>query len=56
MPKFMTYQRPAPVNRGNWNATPGRKPVLPIKAPQQAKKVEAPTLSLPELEQLLRGK
>lgn len=26
MPKFMTYQRPAPVNKANWTGKPGGNP------------------------------
>jgi hypothetical protein len=52
MPKFMTYQRPAPVSRQNWNLAPDRKAEKPRKAPE--KKSEGPTLSLAALEQLLR--
>ena len=53
MPKFLTYQRPAPVSKQNWNHAPARKPDVPRKVPEQPK-AEMPTLSLPELEQLLR--
>ena len=51
MPKFMTYQRPAPVSKQSWNHAPDRKAELPRKAPEQQKPVPAP---LPPLEQLLR--
>ena len=53
MPKFITYQRPAPVSKQNWNHAPGRKAEIPLKAPRQPK-AETHTLTLPELEQLLR--
>lgn len=53
MPKFITYQRPAPVTRQNWNHAPDRKADVPRKAPEQ-QKTETPTLSLAALEQLLR--
>ena len=52
MPKFMTYQRPAPVSKQSWNHAPGRKADLPRKAPEQQQK-PVPT-PLPPLEQLLR--
>jgi hypothetical protein len=51
MPKFLTYQRPAPVDKGNWNATPGRKAQLPVRAPARDK--PAPLPALPPLDQLL---
>lgn len=53
MPKFMTYQRPAPVSKQNWNHAPDRKADVPRKAPEPAK-AEPVTLPLPALEQLLR--
>ena len=53
MPKFMTYQRPAAVNRQSWNHAPDRKIDKPLKAPEPRKPLES-TLTLPELEQLLR--
>jgi hypothetical protein len=52
MPKFMTYQRPAPVSKQNWNHAPDRKASVPLKVPQQEKgTTSAP---LPPLDQLLR--
>jgi hypothetical protein len=54
MPKFMTYQRPAPVSKQNWNHAPDRKAGVPRKAPEKEKS-SGPTLSLPALEQLLRN-
>ena len=53
MPKLITYQRPAPVTKRDWNHAPDRKANLPRKAPEQPK-AETPTLSLAALEQLLR--
>ena len=53
MPKFMTYQRPAPVTKQNWNHAPDRKVDMPPKAPAQPKS-EGPLLSLAALEQLLK--
>ena len=48
MPKFITYQRPAPVNKGKWAGRPGAPPMtrkegkkLPTLAP------EAPAAKLP---------
>ena len=52
MPKFMTYQRPAPVLKQNWNHAPDRKAEIPRKAPEQHKQ-SAPA-ALPPLDQLLR--
>jgi hypothetical protein len=53
MPKFMTYQRPAPVTKQNWNHAPARKAELPRKAPEQQQKLPA-TMATPPLDQLLR--
>jgi hypothetical protein len=50
MPKFMTYQRPAPVSRQNWNHAPGHKTETPRK-PLEQPKAATHTLSLPKLEQ-----
>ena len=52
MPKFMTYQRPAPVTKQNWNHAPDRKADIPKKAPDPHKQVAA--VILPPLDQLLR--
>jgi len=53
MPKFMTYQRPAPVSKQNWNHAPGRKATeIPRKAPGQQK--PAATAAMPPLEHILR--
>jgi hypothetical protein len=52
MPKFMTYQRPAPVSKQNWNHAPDRKANAPRKAPAQ--KDGAHAIVLPALEQLIR--
>ena len=51
MPKFLTYQRPAPVTKQSWNHAPDRKAELPRKAPEKDKPVTAP---LPPPDQLLR--
>lgn len=44
MPKFMTYQRPTPVNKNAWTGRPGTKPYQPVRkgktaptAPEPAK-------------------
>ncbi|MDB5538748.1 MAG: hypothetical protein JWQ89_475 [Devosia sp.] len=31
MPKFMTYQRPVPVNKANWTGKPGADAYLPAR-------------------------
>ena len=49
MPKFITYQRPAPVNKQNWNGGP-KQPPLPRRAPATDK----PAPALPSLETLLK--
>jgi len=33
MPKFMTYQRPAPVNKTSWTGRPGGNAYQPIRRP-----------------------
>ncbi len=53
MPKFLTYQRPAPIARQSWNNAPGRKAKGPRKAPEP-QKPQTPGLALPPLEQLTR--
>lgn len=53
MPKFMTYQRPAPVSKQNWNHAPDRKTDVPRKAPEQQKPAGT-TITVPVLERLLR--
>jgi hypothetical protein len=52
MPKFLTYQRPTPVKKGNWNAAPDRKAPLPLRAPAADKPSLQPA-SLPPLAQLV---
>lgn len=49
MPKFITYQRPAPVNKQNWNGASKQQP-LPRKAPMESKS----TPTLPSLDILLK--
>ena len=51
MPKLITYKRPAPVSRQDWNHAPDRKAKMPIRAPTKDK--QAPQPSLPTLDQLL---
>jgi hypothetical protein len=34
MPKFITYQRPAPVNKSNWGGKPGAPYGKPGKQPK----------------------
>jgi hypothetical protein len=53
MPKFMTYQRPTPVSKQNWNHAPDRKAGVPRKAPEHEKAVTS-AIALPALEQLIR--
>jgi hypothetical protein len=53
MPKLITYQRPAPVSKQNWNHAPGRKADAPRKAPG-TEKPETPMPSPLLLQQLLR--
>lgn len=33
MPKFMTYQRPAPVNKAAWRGKPAANPYQPVRRP-----------------------
>lgn len=46
MPKFMTYQRPAPVNKTGWTGKPGANPHQPVRkaAPPQAPEPARPVL------------
>ena len=53
MPKFLTYQRPAPVAKQNWNHAPDRKANAPRRTPAP-EKAAMPTIALPALEQLIR--
>ena len=53
MPKFITYKRPAPVSKQNWNHAPDRKADAPRKAPD-TDKTETPVLSPLVIQQLLR--
>ena len=49
MPKFITYQRPTPVSRQNWNGGTKQQP-LPRRKPSGAK----PTPALPSPDVLLK--
>lgn len=51
MPKFLSYQRPAPVNKGNWNGAPKLKASTPPKA-QPAARPEVPAV-LPKLNEIV---
>ena len=42
MPKFMTYQRPTPVNKTSWNGKPGAKPYQPARKPGAARPAHEP--------------
>jgi hypothetical protein len=44
MPKFMTYQRPIPVNKANWSGKPGGHPYQPIRKVKAATKPAKSTL------------
>jgi hypothetical protein len=52
MPKFLTYQRPAPVKKDHWNGASQKPAPLPRKVPVQAK----PTgqIELPSLDKIIR--
>ena len=56
MPKFITYKRPAPVSKQNWNHAPDHKANAPRRAPEMEKveQPELPALSPLMLQQLLR--
>jgi hypothetical protein len=52
MPKFMTYQRPAPVNKANWRGKPGTpwgKPGKQIPKPAPEARIPALDIKLPPL-------
>jgi hypothetical protein len=43
MPKFITYQRPAPVNKAGWGGgKAGRHPHQPVRRPQLPPVVHGP--------------
>lgn len=49
MPKFITYQRPAPINKQNWNGTSKQQPI-PRRTPGEVK----PAPTVPSLDALLK--
>jgi hypothetical protein len=47
MPKFITYQRPAPVNKAGWAGKPGAAQGKPDKrAPKPAPEARSPALDI----------
>jgi hypothetical protein len=47
MPKFLTYQRPAPVNKQNWSGKPGTTYGKPGRhAPKPAPQARSPVLDI----------
>ena len=44
MPKFLTYQRPAPVNKQHWNGGSKQQP-LPRKTPAEPRLATPPALA-----------
>ena len=47
MPKFLTYQRPAPVNKANWSGKPGTAYGKPGKQlPKPAPAARSPVLDI----------
>ncbi len=40
MPKFMTYQRPTPVNKANWTGSNARNPHQPVRGPSRVAKAQ----------------
>lgn len=44
MPKFMTYQRPIPVNKTNWNGKPGGNPYQPVRKLKKQSEPAKPAL------------
>ncbi len=49
MPKFMTYQRPAPVNKATWSGRPGPNPYQPSRRRAGHPASEPQKLALPPL-------
>jgi len=46
MPKFMTYQRPTPVNKANWGPRTGANPYQPVRRNQPAQRPDLPEIRL----------
>ena len=42
MPKFMTYQRPTPVNKAAWSGRPGTNSYQPMRKPGAAHPAHEP--------------
>lgn len=53
MPKFLTYQRPMPISKQNWNHARDQKGRVPNRTLDQQRAV-MPAVSVPALEQLIR--
>ena len=48
MPKFLSYQRPTPVNKQSWGGKPGQA-YGPVRKPAKVVKADAPEPRLPPL-------
>ena len=52
MPKFMTYQRPTPINKQSWGGRPAANPYQPMRKqvpmPEQQKLTLPPLLGSPK--------
>ncbi len=53
MPKFMTYKRPAPVDKSTWRGKPGTNPPQPIRS---IVPVKPPVAAEPEIGKPRSGK
>lgn len=51
MPKFMTYQRPTPVNKTAWAGRPGANPYRPARKPER----QLPDVAKPALPPISPG-
>ena len=49
MPKVMTYQRPAPVNKTSWSGRPGGNAYQPVRRPPARPLPGPQALTLPPL-------
>lgn len=49
MPKFMTYQRPAPVNKTSWGGRPGGNAYQPVRRPAAPPAPALQKLPVPQL-------